>query len=83
MYGTCIIHVHVHVICIGVCVQVERCERSVLELQSSVEAREAELGRLRSKVNSLTVATSDLRKELEVKGQEVLTVRRETTNLMK
>ena len=47
-----------------------------------MERRDAELSKLRDKVNSLTVAANNLRKELEVKGQEVLTVRRETNLLL-
>ena len=52
-------------------------ERAVGELQSKVEGRDSELSKLRDKLNSLTVSVSDLRKELEVKGHEVLMIRRE------
>ena len=55
-------------------------ERVVNELQSKVEGRDSELSKLRDKVNSLTVSVSDLRKELEVKGHEVLMIRREANN---
>ena len=47
------------------------------ELQSKVEGRDAELSKLRDKINSLTISVSDLRKELEVKGHEVLSICRE------
>ena len=50
------------------------------ELQSKVEGRDSELSKLRDKVNSLTVSVSNLRKELEVKGHEVLMIRREANN---
>ncbi len=50
----------------------------VRDLNTNIERRDAELSRMRDKVNSLTVAVSDLRKELEVKGHEVLATRRET-----
>ena len=55
-------------------------ERAVGELQSKVEGRDSELSKLRDKLNSLTVSVSDLRKELEVKGHEVLMIRREANN---
>lgn len=51
-------------------------------LNIDIEHRDAELSKLRDKVNSLTVAVNNLRKELEVKGQEVLGVRRETNSLL-
>ncbi len=50
-------------------------------LSADIKHRDAELSKLRDKVNSFTVASSNLRKELEVKGQEVLSVRRETNAL--
>ena len=50
------------------------------ELQSTIEGRDAELSKLRDKLNSLTVSVSDLKKELEVKGHEVLMIRREANN---
>lgn len=50
-------------------------------LKSALEERDAELSTLRNKVSSLTVGVSNLRKELEVKGQEVLAVRREANTI--
>ena len=47
------------------------------ELQSKVEDRDGELSKLRDKINSLTASVSDLRKELEVKGHQVLSIHRE------
>lgn len=47
------------------------------DLSSDIDRRDAELSKLRDKVNSLTVAVSSLKKELEVKGHEVLMIRRE------
>ena len=63
-----------------VCLQTSNYERAMNELQSKVEGRDSELSKLRDKVNSLTVSVSDLRKELEVKGHEVLMIRREANN---
>ena len=42
--------------------------------------RDSELSKLRDRVNNLTVTVSNLKKELGVKGQEVLMIRRETNN---
>ena len=44
------------------------------ELQSKVEGRDAELSKLRDKINSLTISVSDSRKELEVKVHKVLSI---------
>lgn len=56
-------------------------ERAMDALNSDINDRNAELSKLRDKVNSLTVGMNKLRKELEVKGQEVLMVRREANVL--
>ena len=50
-------------------------------MNGDIERRDAELSKLRDQANSLTVAVSNLRKELEVKGHEVLMVRREANML--
>ena len=50
------------------------------ELHCEIEGRDSELSKLRDKVNTLTVAVSDVRKELEIKGHEVLMIRREANN---
>lgn len=60
--------------------QTSSYERAVDELQSKVEGRDSELSKLRDKLNSLTISVSDLRKELEIKGHEVLMIRREANN---
>ena len=60
--------------------QTSTYERNVGELHCEIEGRDSELSKLRDKVNTLTVAVSDLRKELEVKGHEVLMIRREANN---
>ena len=57
-------------------------EKTVSGLNSEVGRRDAELGKLRGKVNTLMVTNESLKKELEVKGQEVLTVRREASSLL-
>ena len=60
--------------------QTSNYERTVGDLQHELEGRDSELSKLRDKVNNLTVSAFDLRKELEVKGHEVLTIRREANN---
>jgi hypothetical protein len=62
--------------------QVNQYERTVTSLNIDVEYRDAELSKLRDKANSLTVTVSNLKKELEVKGREVLGVRREANALL-
>lgn len=57
-------------------------EKTVSDLNADVECRDAELSKLRDKANSLTVGVNKLRKELEVKGHELLTVRRETNTVL-
>lgn len=57
-------------------------ERAIDSLNSDINNQNAELSKLRDKVNTLTVGMSNLRKELEVKGQEVLMVRREANALV-
>lgn len=57
-------------------------ERTVSSLNIDIEHRDAEVSKLRDKVNSLMVGNSNLRKEVEVKGHEVLSVRRETNALL-
>ena len=52
-------------------------------LHLELEGRDSELCKLRDKVNTLTVAVSDLKKELEVKGHEVLMIRREANNKLR
>ena len=49
-------------------------------LRCEIENRDSEMSKLCDKINTLTVSVSDLRKELEVKGHEVLMIRRETNN---
>lgn len=63
-------------------VQVTHYERAMEALNSDMNSRNAELGKLRDKVNTLTVGMNNLRKELEVKGQEVLMVRREANAIL-
>lgn len=55
-------------------------ESRVEGLRGEVGRRDRELGQLREKVNNLTVALSDLRKELEVRGQEVIMARKEANS---
>ena len=63
--------------------QASSYERTVNSLQVEIEGRNSELGKLRDKVNTLTVAVSNLKKELEVRGHEVLTIRREANNKLR
>ena len=51
--------------------------RAVDRLHCEIENRDSEMSKLRDKINTLTVSVSDL---LEVKGHEVLMIRRETNN---
>ena len=55
-------------------------EHTIGGLHSEVGRRDSELSKLRDRVNNLTVAVSNLKKELGVKGQEVVMIRRETNN---
>ena len=52
------------------------------DLKADVEYRDAELSKLRDKANSLTVGVNKLRKELEVKGHELSTARRESNTIL-
>ena len=54
----------------------------VSSLCSDIEMKDAELSKLRNNVNSLTVAVANIRKELEVKGNEVLATRREANAIL-
>ena len=74
IYHTCThTHTHTHTLY----EQVTFCRLTIGNLEAEVERRVAELAALKNKVSDLTGAMSELRKELEVKGQEILSVRRE------
>ena len=57
--------------------QIAFCQVTIRNLEAETERKDSELAGLKDKVSDLIGAVNKLRKELEVKGQEILTVRRE------
>lgn len=57
--------------------QIAFCQMTIRNLEAEAERKGSELAALKGKEVSLSGAVNELRKELEVKGQEILSVRRE------
>ena len=60
----------------------QECEYKTMlsSMCKEVDRRDSELSKLRDRVNTLIVALSDLKKELEVRCQEVVMVKREANS---
>ncbi len=58
-------------------------ESTLSSVRGEVATRDTDLSQLRDRVNTLTVTVNGLRKELEVRGQEVAAARREAKNVVR